>query len=228
MDLIETDFQELRIVLDAELQKPESLSQAGIVKRYLSIILEYLDQGLLWEVILRTLNEKGVTLNLRSFQQTVYRLKKRNANALAAPSARIIGGVKQGVVDTHKPSSVGVITPNNLGAITPETPISERNTNSSATTSGWALEKEDDLMPTDVLETAFIEIDGEVYDVRLGSPEKFGTGQEAARDKVNPSSPNWTEYIERNNKRIDFERARRLWRATFKKWFISQGYADTT
>jgi len=228
MDLIETDFQELRNILDAELQKPESLSQAGIVKRYLSIILEYLDQGLLWEVILRTLNEKGVTLNLRSFQQTVYRLKKRNANALAAPSARVVEGGKQRVAGAHKPSSDGVITSNNLEAITPQAPISESNTSSPATISGWALEKEDALMPTDVLEKAFIEIDGEVYDVRLGSPEKFGTGQEAARDKVNASSPNWAEYTERNNKRIDFERARRNWRAIFKKWFISQGYADTT
>ena len=77
MNDIEMDQADLKKMLDDELLKPESLTQTGIVKKHIDLILHYVDAGLKWDVIHRALNSKGVTLSLKSFQRTVYRIKKK-------------------------------------------------------------------------------------------------------------------------------------------------------
>lgn len=229
MDLIETDFYELRTVLDAELQKPESLSQAGIVKRYLPIILEYLEQGLLWEVILQVLTTKGITLNLRSFQQTVYRLKKKSSPAstetmgsqVAIPATKSISKTavpmaqrNESVVSGGAAHSIPVA----------EAPAVSSEAETAKVSNGWELETRDDLIPAELLKKAFVEIGGEIFDVRQACPIHFGDAKEATNDKVNPSSPNWSDYKTRHEKRILFQRQLESWRINFKNWLIEQGY----
>lgn len=209
MNSIEMDIKEVKAIFDAELQKTESLSQAGLVRRYLPIILEYLEQGLTWEVVLRILNTKGITLNLRTFQQTVYRLKKNTTIKIepltsAAPVARSAGS--EGKVDLAQPIAAS------------------SSINEPVVTSGWELEDQDNFIPAELLKVAFVEIDGQVYDVRQPMPLDFGDQREAGRDKVNPNSPNWSEYVQRDKWRGAFDKTRRIWRLRFNDWLIKQGY----
>ena len=95
----------------------------------------------------------------------------------------------------------------------------------SIPSSGWELETRDDLIPAELLKLAFVEIAGKTYDVRQPMPIEFGDPREAARDQVNPDSPNWSEYRAKSNHRGEFERGRRLvWRPSFEKWLVEQGY----
>lgn len=228
MNSIEADIQEVKAILDAELQKPESLSQAGIVRRYMPIIMEYLEQGLTWEVMLGALNSKGITLNLRTFQQTVYRLKKNKTIKIepptsATPVARSVGGGdKHELAQPVTATSIAVTPSINLTAPIHTVPSLPGE---PIVTSGWELEDQDNLIPAELLKLAFVEIAGQKYDVRDPIPFNFGDPREAVHDKVNPSSPNWYEYVERDKWRSTFDKARRIWRLQFKRWLIEQGFS---
>lgn len=237
MDLIETDFHELRTVLNAELQKPESLSQAGIVKRYLPIILEYLEQGLLWEVILQALTKKGITLNLRSFQQTVYRLKKKQTPKYDNQSKLLKATTTETIVvkgcDEQKTAAPMAQKNENVvsgGAShsmsVPKAPAVSSEAETAKVSNGWELERQDDLIPAELLKKAFVEIDGKLIDVRQPRPAEFGDESEVTTDKVTPSSPNWKKYVERHERRVLFQRKMDSWRINFKAWLADQGFSD--
>ena len=139
----------------------------------------------------------------------------------ATPAARVNGGVKESGL-----SQPAVAVSANTAVLSMDMPEQvDISVPESITSSGWELENRDDLIPAELLKLAFVEIAGKTYDVRQPMPIEFGDPREAARDQVNPDSPNWNEYRVKSNHRGEFERGRRLvWRPSFEKWLVEQGY----
>jgi hypothetical protein len=108
----------------------------------------------------------------------------------------------------------------------PKAPAVSSEAETAKVSNGWELERQDDLIPAELLKKAFVEIDGKLIDVRQPRPAEFGDESEVTTDKVTPSSPNWKKYVERHERRVLFQRKMDSWRINFKAWLADQGFSD--
>ena len=197
------------IIALAETKSPQSI----LIRRHAGAIFEAMEAGAPMKDILSALFDMtGVKIN----QRWAYRIlesERKKAKVALAPV------VKPTQPNTPTPSTC-VIEPAPAPVIAPlvSAPAAINPT------SGWELEHQDAIIPSELLNKAFTEIAGISVDLRQPCPPQFGEQGEEIKHKVNPSSPNWPEYKARARARITYAQDVSYWQREFKKWLVSQGY----